>query len=209
MLNRYQKHCINLKVTSVASGSVGLANGGYWGIGLKNNTKYKVSFWAKKGSNFSGTLKAKLESNDGKVYAQSADFKPTTGWQHFTCDLTTSGISNVTGANRFVIYASTTGDVYFDVVTVMPPTWKNRPNGLRPDLGEKLAALKLKYIQFPGGCTAESAAWIPAGTGRIQSVRWKRDQVPQETTGSIKTTSILVWMSIYNCAKIWELKRFM
>jgi alpha-L-arabinofuranosidase len=48
--------------------------------------------------------------------------------------------------------------VYFDVVTVMPPTWKNRPNGLRPDLAEKLVALKLKYIQFPGGCTAESAS---------------------------------------------------
>jgi len=157
MLNSYQKHCINLMITSVASGSVGMTNGGYWGIGLKNNTTYKVSFWAKKGSNFSGTLNAKLESNDGTVYAQSADFKPTTSWQHFASDLTTSGISNVTGANRFVIYASTTGDVYFDVVTVMPPTWKNRPNGLRSDLAEKLDALKFKYIQFPGGCTAESA----------------------------------------------------
>ena len=40
---------------------------------------------------------------------------------------------------------------------LMPPTWKGRPNGLRPDLAEKLAALKLQYIQFPGGCTAESA----------------------------------------------------
>ena len=154
MLNKYQKHCMNLKVTSVASGDVGLANGGYWGIGLKNNTTYKVSFWARRGSNFNGTLKAKLEGNDGKVYAQSADFKPATGWQHFTCDLIPSGISNITGNNRFVIYSSATGDVFFDVVTVMPPTWKNRPNGLRPDLGEKLAALKLKFVQFPGGCTA-------------------------------------------------------
>jgi alpha-N-arabinofuranosidase len=40
----------------------------------------------------------------------------------------------------------------------MPPTWKNRPNGLRPDLAERLDALKLKYIQFPGGCTAESSS---------------------------------------------------
>jgi alpha-L-arabinofuranosidase len=156
MLNSNQKHCIELEVTSVASGSVGLANGGYWGIKLENNTKYKVSFWAKCGSNFKGTLKAKLESNAGTVYAQSADFKPAAKWQHFTCDLTTSNITNVTGTNNFVIYASTTGDVFFDVVTVMPPTWKDRPNGLRPDLAEKLAALKFKYIQFPGGCTAES-----------------------------------------------------
>jgi hypothetical protein len=158
MLNSHQKHCIKLTVTSVASGEVGLADGGYWGIGLKNNTTYQVSFWAKKGRNFVGTLKAKLESNDGAVYAESGIFKPTANWQHFACNLTASGLTSAAGDNRFVLYASTTGDVYFDVVTVMPPTWKNRPNGLRPDLAEKLAALKLKYVQFPGGCTAESAS---------------------------------------------------
>jgi alpha-L-arabinofuranosidase len=158
MLNSHQNHCLKLEVTSVASGSVGLANGGYWGIGLKNNTSYRVSFWAKKSQNFAGGLKGRLESNGGTVYAESGEFKPTTEWQHFTCHLTTSGISRPAGDNRFVIYASTTGDVYFDVVTVMPPTWKDRPNGLRLDLAEKLAALKLKYVQFPGGCTAESAS---------------------------------------------------
>ena len=158
LLNGYQQKCMNLKVSSVTSGPVGVANGGYWGIALKNNTTYKISFWAKRGSNFYGVLKARLESKEGIVYAQSADFLPTESWQHFTCDLTTSGISKVNGTNRFVIYASATGDVYLDVVTVMPPTWKNRPNGLRPDLAEKLAALKLKFIQFPGGCMAESSS---------------------------------------------------
>jgi alpha-L-arabinofuranosidase len=158
MLNSHQDHCIKFHVNSVRSGSVGLANGGYWGIALRNNTIYKVSFWAKKGPDFSGTLKAKLESNGGTVYAESKDLKPTANWQHFTFNLTTSGVSKLSGDNRFVIYASTPGDVYFDVVTVMPPTWRNRPNGLRLDLAEKLVALKLKYIQFPGGCTAESAS---------------------------------------------------
>jgi len=156
MLNSHQEHAIKLEITSVRSGKVGLANGGYWGMGLRDNTLYKVSFWAKKGDNFTGTIRAQLESTGGVVYAESREFKPTTSWQHFTCDLTTHGISKVTGDNRFVLYASSTGDVYFDVVTVMPPTWKNRPNGLRLDLAEKLAAVKLKYIQFPGGCTAES-----------------------------------------------------
>jgi len=158
MLNRFQGHCIKFEVVSVASGSVGLANGGYWGIKLENNTKYKVSFWVKKDTDFKGTIKVKLEGNDGKVYAQSRDFKPGTNWEHFTCTLTTRGISRVTGDNRFVIYASTTGNLYFDVITVMPPTWKNRPNGLRTDLAEKMDALKFKYIQFPGGCTVESAS---------------------------------------------------
>jgi len=173
MLNSSQERCVKLKVTSVVSGSVGLANGGYWGIKLENNTKYKVSFWAKKGSNFSGTVKAKLESKDGTVYAQSSDLKPATGWQHFTCNLTASGVTSVTGDNRFVIYASTPGDLFFDVVTVMPPTWKNRPNGLRPDLAEKLDALKFKYIQFPGGCTAESA-------GMDSCWNWKNSIGPVE-----------------------------
>lgn len=158
LLNNRQERCIKLEVNSVASGSVGIANGGYWGIKLENNTKYRVSFWAKKGSNFSGIISAKLESNEGTVYAQSAELHPTSNWQHYSCELTTKGISTVTGTNRFVLYASKTGDVFFDVVTLMPPTWKNRPNGLRPDLAEKLNALKLKYVQFPGGCTAESVS---------------------------------------------------
>ncbi|MGO8749943.1 MAG: alpha-L-arabinofuranosidase C-terminal domain-containing protein [Thermoguttaceae bacterium] len=172
-LNHYQQHCIRLTVTSVASGSVGLANGGYWGIALKNNTTYKVSFWAKKGPTFSGAVKATLESNGGTVYAQSAAFELTTGWRHFTCNLATSGISSVSGANRFVLYASAAGDVYFDVVTLMPPTWKDRPNGLRLDLAERLRDLKLQYIQFPGGCTAESA-------GMDTCWNWKNSIGPME-----------------------------
>ena len=173
MLNKYQEHCLNLNVISVASGDVGVANGGYWGIAFKDNTTYKLSFWAKRASNFSGTIKVKLENNEGVVYAQSKDFNPTTDWQHFTCDLITKGVEKVTGNNRMVIYASSTGDVYFDVVTLMPPTWKNRPNGLRPDLAEKLDALKLQFVQFPGGCTAESA-------GMDVSWNWKNSIGPIE-----------------------------
>jgi len=208
MLNSNQEHCIKLEVTSVASGSVGIANGGYWGIKLENKTNYKVSFWAKKGTDFKGTLKAKLESNEGAVYAQSADFKPSSKWQHFTCDLVTSGILKVTGTNRFVIYASTTGDIFFDVVTVMPPTWKNRPNGLRPDLAEKLDALKLKYIQFPGGCTAESYKMDTCWNWKNSIGPLEQRAVPQEAGGYIKMIFILAWMSICNYAKIWEVNRF-
>ena len=180
LLNSRQQHCAKLEVTSVASGSVGLANGGYWGMALRNNTTYKASFWAKTGPRYTGTIRAALESNDGASYAQSAEFTPTTNWQHFTCALTTHGVTNVSAANRFVLYASGTGECYFDVVTLMPPTWKNRPNGLRLDLAEKLAALKPKYIQFPGGCTAESA-------GMDRCWNWKNSIGPlEERPGSTR-----------------------
>ena len=173
LLNGRQNRCIKINVTSVASGNVGLANEGYWGIGLKDNTIYKASFWAKKGPHFNGSIQVALEGNDGKAYARSKDFQLSTEWRHFNCNLVTSGISRVTGANRFVLYASAPGDVYFDVVTLMPPTWKNRPNGLRPDLAERLHDLKLKYIQFPGGCTAESG-------GMNRCWNWKNSIGPLE-----------------------------
>jgi len=158
MLNSNQYHCLKLEISSVASGNVGIENKGYWGIKLENNALYKVSFWARKDTGFTGSIVAALESNTGKVYAQSAGFKPNGKWQHFVCDLKPKGISQVNGDNRFVLYATSPGCVYFDVITVMPPTWKNRPNGLRRDLGEKLADLKLKYIQYPGGCDSEFAS---------------------------------------------------
>ncbi|MBV5343268.1 carbohydrate binding domain-containing protein, partial [bacterium] len=97
LLNRSQKHCINLNVSSVASGSVGIANGGYWGMKFENNTKYKVSFWAKKSLNFNGTIKVQLESNEGTVYAQSIDFTPGLNWQKFTCELTAKNVTKVSG----------------------------------------------------------------------------------------------------------------
>jgi alpha-L-arabinofuranosidase len=180
MLNNRQAKCIRFEILSAEPGKIGLANGGYWGIKLENKTKYKVSFWAKCDPEYKGTIKTVLESKDGKVYAQSSDFKPTTNWQHFTCDLVTEGVLKITGGNRFVIYASTPGSLFFDVVTVMPPTWKNRPNGLRPDLAEMLNALKINYLHFPGGCTAESA-------GMDSCWNWKNSIGPlEERPGSTR-----------------------
>jgi len=177
MLNDRQGKCVKLEVLS---GKAGMANDGYWGIKLENNTKYKVSFWAKKGRDFRGTVTASLESNNGTVYAQSKAFRPSEKWQHFTCELITNGVSAISGNNRFVLYASSKGSVFFDVVTVMPPTWKNRPNGLRPDLAGKLAALKMKYLQFPGGCTSESS-------GIDSHWNWKNSVGPlEERPGSTR-----------------------
>ena len=156
LLNSNQEHCLRLQVSSLVSGNTGVANSGYWGIKIDDNVNYRLSFWAKCGPGYKGTLKAALESDNGTVYAQSQEFSPENSWKHFTCTLTTQGVKEISGKNRFVIYASAPGDIYLDVVTLMPPTWKDRPNGLRPDLAEKLSALKFKYIQFPGGCTAES-----------------------------------------------------
>lgn len=164
-LNKQQRHCLCWNVGWNGDPETGLVNSGYWGIRLDNNTKYKASFFARKdpvfekmGKGFNGTLTVKLESNNGVVYASSDPITITTEWKQYTCELTTSGISTISGNNRFVIYGSSRGTIYLDRVSLMPPTYKNRPNGLRTDMAEMQAALQPKLIRFPGGCDIESCS---------------------------------------------------
>ena len=52
MLNRHQQHCAKLSVTSVDSGSVALANLGYWGIALEKQHTIQGIFLGQEGSDF-------------------------------------------------------------------------------------------------------------------------------------------------------------
>ena len=59
------------------------------------------------------------------------------------------------------------GTVRLDMISLFPEeTWKNRPNGLRPDLAGMLADLKPGFVRFPGGC------WVEGET-LATSYRWK------------------------------------
>jgi len=164
-INNSQRHCLIWNVGWNGDPETGLVNSGYWGIRLDNSTTYKASFFARKdpifekmGKGFNGTLTVKLESNNGVEYASSDPITITTEWKQYTCELKTSGITQVSGDNRFVIYGSGKGAVYLDVVRLMPPAYKNRPNGLRIDMAEMQAALQPKLIRFPGGCDVESCS---------------------------------------------------
>lgn len=44
---------------------------------------------------------------------------------------------------------------YFDLVSLFPPTYRDRPNGLRKDLAEHLHNLAPKFLRFPGGNNLE------------------------------------------------------
>ncbi len=61
------------------------------------------------------------------------------------------------------------------MVSLFPAkTFKNRPNGLRPDLAQIVADLKPGFIRGPGGCFAEGIT--------IESrPQWKRSLGPIET----------------------------
>jgi alpha-N-arabinofuranosidase len=129
----------------------GIANGGYWGIPVRPNTTYRVSFYAKAASGFTGALAAAITSTDGKTMFASADVTRITGdWKKYEVTLTTKNVE-LSKDNQFTITTTSPGTIWFQQVSLFPPTFNNRPNGNRPDIMQLLADMKPAFLRFPGG----------------------------------------------------------
>jgi alpha-L-arabinofuranosidase len=135
-----------LTMTS-GTGTVGVANSGYWGVPVRVGSAYDLSFYAR--GNL-GAITASLERADGgRVYDQKSVDGITAGWQRFAVTLS----PDTTDANaRLVLRVSQPGTVVLDFVSLFPQaTFHGRTNGLRPDLLGKLADLRPAFMRFPGG----------------------------------------------------------
>ncbi len=170
---------VSLKLdTSKASekAPVSIANDGFWGIPVKPNTTYRASFYAK-GKHFRGPLTVSLVH---VVDSHNVTVKPPTGfqffpgevtesiasatvpkisseWQKYEVVLTTGGLDSSKN-NRLVIsttkpgtFFSRQGTVWFQQVSLFPPTYHGRPNGNRVDLMQLLADMHPAFLRFPGG----------------------------------------------------------
>ena len=72
-------------------------------------------------------------------------------WKKYELTLSTGANIKPTADARFVISTDRTGLYYFNLVSLFPPTYHNRPNGNRPDLIRLMADMKPKFLRFPGG----------------------------------------------------------
>ncbi len=152
-LNDAQTKALKFNVTQASpTARAAIYNTGFWGINVVNGRKYTLTFFAKCDAGFSGNINVSLESSSSVKYAQAAISGISGEWQKFSCTLTANGNDP---AARFVISANSTGTIWFDVVSLFPPTFNNRPNGLRPELAQLLVDLQPKYFRFPGGCFVE------------------------------------------------------
>jgi alpha-N-arabinofuranosidase len=147
---------VSLKLdTSKASEAspVGIANGGFWGIPVRPNTTYRASFYAR-GEDFPSSLTVSIESTNGeKVFARAIVPAISGKWEKYDVTLTT-GTVEASKDNRLVIstkQAGKQGSVWFQNVSLFPPTYHNRPNGTRPDIMQLLADMQPKFLRFPGG----------------------------------------------------------
>jgi alpha-N-arabinofuranosidase len=152
-LNPAGPRSLRLDIDDVGSGRLGIANEGFFGVGVAAGKKYNLSFWAR-GEGFSGPLTVSVEAFGDIPCVNPVTINGVTGrWRPFHATFTAT---NTNPKGRFVLIAGAKGKVWLDMVSLFPAdTFKNRPNGLRPDLAQFLADLKPGFVRFPGGCVIE------------------------------------------------------
>lgn len=184
-LNHKNPTSLRLEIGS-AGGRVGVASAGFrgvpqrpranpaeWrprfeqadgGIAVQQGKRYNLSFYARAGQGFSGSLRVTLERKDGSVLASQTVAGIGADWKRSAVSLT----PRATEPNaRLVLSAETPGVVWLDMVSLFPQdTYKGRANGLRPDLMRYIEQMRPAFVRFPGGCFVE-------GEEMEHAFRWK------------------------------------
>jgi alpha-L-arabinofuranosidase len=164
LLNSAQARALKIEVDA-PGGTVRVVNEGWWGINVVKGRTYDLAMFARSALPAGAVLRARLQSADGGTSYASLDLAPEGGgWRKYTGQLVATG-DDPQGRLALEITAAGPGALWLDVVSLFPPTWKGRPNGLRPDLAEMIARMKPSIIRLPGGTfvstlPADSPKWL-------------------------------------------------
>ena len=141
-----------------------LSNAGYWGMAVKKEAAYEFSMDVKGDPS---TIYVNLESSTGQpLGGKIVTVKDK--WNHVTGRIVSEADDPKA---KLVLRASGAGTVLLDNVSLFPQTFKNRSNGLRPDLAKMLQGMKPAFMRFPGGC------WVE-GERMATAMRWKKTLGP-------------------------------
>ncbi|EKM75678.1 hypothetical protein AGABI1DRAFT_116269, partial [Agaricus bisporus var. burnettii JB137-S8] len=144
------------------SGGVGFANTGFGGIKVTSGTTYTGSFFYRfpSSSGFQGSATVSLQSSSGSTLGSTTVnlSGSQTSWRKLTFSIRASSTPGNTN-NRFVVTLdgrSAGGQsIHFTMLSLFPPTFKNRPNGMRIDIATTLAEMGPSFWRFPGGNNLE------------------------------------------------------
>ena len=175
LLNSVQHNALELTVKASPSSPVCLVNEGFWGINAVQGRSYRLTFWAKT-LKYKGSVKATLCSKDGsELYAETVvsgfPSSKAKGWRKYEA---TFKANNNDPQAQFALVFDGVGQVQLDMVSLFPPTFKNRENGMRPDLANMLWQMHPKFMRFPGGCFVEGQE------SPDNAFRWERTIGPIE-----------------------------
>jgi len=144
-------HSLRLDVEHAdANNQAGILNVGWWGMALRPNTTYKGSFYAKASGDTGPVSISLVSDNTGKPVATATVSSLSSDWKQYEFTLHTGEIEP-SSSNHLVLTVGHTGTVWFNLVSLFPPTYHDRVNGFRKDLMEKLAAMHPQFLRFPGG----------------------------------------------------------
>lgn len=154
-----------------AEAGVGLKNTGFDGMVVRQGEKYNFSLFAQLLTKEPMDFLVSLQTPKGEVLAQSKVSVSAGSWHKYETQLIATANSD---SASLVVLAKTGGEVALDMISLFPEkTFKNRPNGLRADLAQKLADLQPRFIRFPGGCLVH-------GNSLNNMYRWQNTIGPVE-----------------------------
>jgi alpha-N-arabinofuranosidase len=159
----------SLKITVKAAtekAPAGVQNDGFWGIPVRPRTTYAGSFYAK--SDAAGVpVTVSLVNDETGVTAASATITGVSGeWKQLSFTLKTGDVP-VSANNHLLLTLARPATVWFELVSLFPPTYHDRTNGFRTDLMEKMAAMSPKFLRLPGGNYLE-------GNHIAERFQWKK-----------------------------------
>ena len=136
-----------------ASGSFGLVNEGYRGMGIKQNNQYNFSVYGRISGNPDLRMKVELLDPKGEVIGGAGLEGFSTSWKKYHVSFKAD---RTEPKAQLRLTFTGKGSIDLDMVSLFPSdTWKERPGGLRKDIVQMIADLKPGFIRFPGGCIVE------------------------------------------------------
>ncbi len=151
-LNANNPHYLRITVEKDSNG-LGLSNEGFRGVGVREDARYRFSVYARVKDGGKPVLRAGFITTDGGELGGTKLTGFTSDWKLYTATIRATATDPKA---RFKITVEGAGILDLDMVSVFPrATWKNRSNGLRADLVEKLKELQPGFVRFPGGCIVE------------------------------------------------------
>ncbi|MET0244736.1 MAG: alpha-L-arabinofuranosidase C-terminal domain-containing protein [Flavitalea sp.] len=164
-------HYVVINVDEAGSEGVGIVNRGFDGIVVKQHEKYSVSLFLKQMSASPIEFELRLLGKKGDTIALQSFVADSKEWKKYSFNLTASRSEDTAS---LAVIAKVKSQFAIDMVSMFPvSTYKNRANGLRSDLAEKVEGLQPKFMRFPGGCLVH-------GDGLANIYKWKNTIGPVE-----------------------------
>src|ERR1035437_3801183 len=142
---------LKVSVTTASEAApAGVQNDGFWGMAVRPNTTYAGSFYAKTDSASIPVTVSLVNDQTGATAARATVSGLSGEWKQYTFTLKTGQVP-VTANNHLQLTMARPATVWFDLVSLFPPTYHDRPYGNRIDLIDKLAAMHPTFLRLPGG----------------------------------------------------------